>query len=58
LASGCVLTIASNQVVGARITGYGTPTGGNRTLSFAAVTPAEQVLAQLVADLKTHGLIS
>lgn len=45
------------QVVSGRITGYGTPTGGNRGLSFAAVTQAEQVLAQLVADLKTHGLI-
>jgi hypothetical protein len=51
------LQINGTQVVSTRITGYGTPTGGNRTLSFAAVTQAEQVLAQLVADLKTHGLI-
>jgi hypothetical protein len=58
LGTGSVLTIGANQVVGARITGYGTPTGGNKTLSFAAITQAEQVLAQLVADLKTHGLIS
>jgi hypothetical protein len=51
------IQINSTQVVGTQIGGYGTPTGGNRTLSFAAVTQAEQVLAQLVADLKTHGLI-
>jgi len=51
------LQINNTKVVGTRITGYGTPTGGNRGLSFAATTQAEQVLAQLVADLKTHGLI-
>jgi hypothetical protein len=58
LVTGSGYRINAQQVVGARITGYGTPTGGNRTLSFAAVSQAEQVLAQLVADLKTHGLIS
>lgn len=50
--------VNGTKVVAARITGYGTPTNGNRTLSFAAVSQAEQVLAQLIADLKTHGLIS
>jgi hypothetical protein len=50
--------VNGTKVVAARVTGYGTPTNGNRTLSFAAVSQAEQVLAQLVADLKTHGLIS
>jgi hypothetical protein len=49
--------VNGTKVVAARITGYGTPTNGNRTLSFAAVSSAEQVLAQLVADLRTHGLI-
>jgi hypothetical protein len=52
------LQINSTQVVGTQISGYGTPTNGNRTLSFAAVSQAEQVLAQLIADLKTHGLIA
>jgi hypothetical protein len=57
LGTGSALIIGANQVVGARVGGYGTPTGGNRTHSFAAVSQAEQVLAQLIADLKTHGLI-
>jgi hypothetical protein len=58
LSNATQLQVQGTKVVGTRITGYGTPTGGDRTLSFAAITPVEQVLAQLVADLKTHGLIS
>lgn len=46
-----------SQVLTSRITGYGSPTGGDRTATFAASTNVEKVVAALVTDLKTHGLI-
>lgn len=53
--------VAGTQVVGARITGYGTPTGGVNQGSFAAgsITLANLAasVAQLILDLKTHGLL-
>jgi hypothetical protein len=55
-----VLTNGGTQVVGARITGWGAPTGGERVaFAGATATPAETaaVLAQLIADLISHGLI-
>ncbi len=49
------------KVVGAQITGYGTPTGGVNQGSFAAggITLANLAagVAQLILDLKTHGLL-
>lgn len=68
LSTGSVLTIGANQVVGARITGWGTP-GGTLTKATiaadaaAAPTQAEfNALAQnvraLITDLRTHGLIA
>ena len=49
------------QVVGPRIGGYGTPTGGSHQLSFAAgsITLGDlaAAVAQLIIDLKTHGLL-
>lgn len=55
------LKINGTQVVGTRITGYGTPTSGARGGSWDATTASLQNVAEtvaaLVADLKTHGLI-
>lgn len=57
VATGGVLT----QVVGPRITGYGTPTGGVNQGSFAAgsitLPNLAAGVAQLILDLKTHGLL-
>lgn len=55
------LQVGSNQVVGPRITGYGTPTNAANQGSFDAtaitlVSLAKSV-AQLILDLKTHGLL-
>ena len=66
LGTGGALIIGSNQVVGARITGYGTPTNGNKanTWDSSTITATDAnlrlvagSLAGLIADLKTHGLI-
>jgi hypothetical protein len=57
-----VLSVGTNQVVGPQIGGYGTPTGGSHQASFAAgsITLANlaAAVAQLIVDLKTHGLIA
>ena len=56
-----VLKVGTNQVVGARVTGYGTPTNGAKQPSFDATTITlgnlAAAVAQLIADLKTHGLL-
>lgn len=53
--------VGGTQVVGARITGYGTPTGGANQGSFAAgsitLPNLAAGVAQLILDLKTHGLL-
>lgn len=53
--------VAGTKVVGAQITGYGTPTGGVKTASFpgasATLAQTSAQLAQLILDLKTHGLL-
>lgn len=53
--------VGNTQVVGSQITGYGTPTGGSHQASFAAgsITLANLAacVAQLIIDLKTHGLL-
>lgn len=53
--------VAGHQVVGAQITGYGTPTGNSKLASFPAATATlaqtAAQLAQLIIDLKTHGLL-
>lgn len=55
------LKINGTQVIGPRITGYGTPTGGVNQGSFAAgsITLANLAasVAQLILDLKTHGVL-
>jgi hypothetical protein len=52
---------SGTQVVGSQITGYGTPTGGSRQASFSASTITlanlAACVAQLIVDLKTHGLL-
>ena len=52
--------VGTQQVVGARITGWGTASGGSRA-SFSAGTAtlaqSAAAVAQLIADLRTHGLI-
>lgn len=59
--SGAVYAINNVQVVGPRISGWGTPANGVRISNFDAstATPLEtaQALAQALADLKTHGLL-
>lgn len=53
--------VAGTQVVGSQITGYGTPTGGSHQSSFAAgsisLANLAAAVAQLIVDLKTHGLL-
>jgi hypothetical protein len=55
------LQVASTQVVGAQITGYGTPTNGGRISNFpgsgATLAQCGQEISQLIIDLKTHGLL-
>lgn len=49
------------QVVGAQIAGYGTPTGPVKLASFpgasATLAQTSAMVAQLITDLKTHGLL-
>ncbi len=49
------------QVVGPRVGGYGTPTGGSHQASFAAgsitLGNLAAAVAQLIIDLQTHGLL-
>lgn len=56
------LQVLSHQVVGPQIAGYGTPTGNANQGSFNAATITLPNLAagvaQLILDLKTHGLIA
>lgn len=60
LASGG-LQVQAAQVVGPQIGGYGTPTGNVKTSSFPGATATliqtSEMLAQLIIDLKTHGLL-
>lgn len=56
-----VIKINTVQVLAQQIVGYGTPTGGSRISSFPGATATllqtSQMLAQLMLDLKTHGMI-
>ena len=56
------LYLNGKQVLGSQIPGYGTPTGGARQASFAASTITLPLLAaavaQLIVDLKSHGMIA
>ncbi len=49
------------QVVGNQITGYGSPTGASKLANFpgasATLAQTSAQLAQLIVDLKTHGLL-
>jgi hypothetical protein len=55
------IEISNTQVLAQQITGYGTPTGGSRISSFpgasATLLQTSEMLAQLMTDLKTHGMI-
>lgn len=61
LASGKVHKIAGTQVVAARITGWGSPTGTAARSGFATSTVTTEQLAErvkaLIDDLRSHGLI-
>jgi hypothetical protein len=60
LASGYNYNINSLKVVGARITGWGTPTtttNRGALTSSSTTTDVLQVLGTLITDLRTHGLI-
>ena len=51
--------VSTTQVLGARINGWGTSTGGARGAITAASTLPQvaAALAQILTDLKTHGMI-
>jgi hypothetical protein len=55
------VSVGSAKVLGTQIIGWGTPTGGARTASFngasATLPQTSAVLAQLILDLKTHGML-
>jgi hypothetical protein len=55
------MLLNGTQVVGPRIAGWGTPTGNARTASFngasATLPQTSAVVAQIITDLKTHGLL-
>lgn len=54
--------VSAIQVVGAQISGYGTPTGQSRLASFpgasATLVQCSAQIAQIITDLKTHGLLA
>jgi hypothetical protein len=53
-------SLASTQVVGTRITGWGLATNGGRSAfnaSTATLAQTAAAVAQLIADMTTHGLI-
>lgn len=56
-----VIKINTVQVLQQQVPGYGTPTGGSRISSFPGATATllqtSQMLAQLMLDLKLHGMI-
>ena len=49
------------KVLGAQITGWGTPTGPSRVANFpgasATLVQCSNAIAQIIADLKTHGML-
>lgn len=55
------LQVGASQVIGARINGYGVPTGGARQPSFAAgaitLPNLAACVAQLIVDWETHGAL-
>jgi hypothetical protein len=59
LATGHVLNVAGNNVVGNRVTGWSASSGGSRAAITGSSTLPQVAagLAQLIADLTTHGLI-
>ncbi|TCK39629.1 hypothetical protein B0G84_4969 [Paraburkholderia sp. BL8N3] len=55
------LAIAGQRVVGAQIAGYGAPTGAAKLSNFpgatATLAQTSAMVAQIIADLRTHGLL-
>lgn len=59
-ATAATYKVGSNQVVGARITGWGSAINGAKTAfngSTATLAATSAAVAQLIADLTTHGVI-
>ena len=52
---------SGTKVVGAQVTGYGTPTGASRLSNFpgasATLAQTSAQVAQMITDLKAHGLL-
>jgi hypothetical protein len=61
VAAGGGFAINNEQVLNSRIAGWGSPTGNVRISSFngstATLSQTAQVVAQLITDLKVHGLL-
>jgi hypothetical protein len=55
------VSVNATQVAGPRITGWGTPTGPSRISNFpgasATLVQCSNAIAQIIADLKTHGML-
>ena len=55
------VAVNATKVLGAQITGWGTPTGQSRIASFpgasATLVQCSNAIAQIIADLKTHGML-
>ncbi len=54
-------SVADTKVVGAQISGYGTPSGNSKISSFpgasATLAQCSEMIAQIITDLKAHGLL-
>jgi hypothetical protein len=58
--NGVTYSVAGVKVVGARVTGWGVATGGSPvafTAGTATLAQTAAAVAQLITDLRTHGLI-
>lgn len=60
--NGAAYKVGSVQVVGSQISGYGVPTGPSKLANFpgasATLVQCSAQIAQIIADLKTHGLLA
>ena len=55
------VAVNATKVLGAQIAGWGTPTGPSRIANFpgasATLVQCSNAIAQIIADLKTHGML-
>lgn len=60
--NGAAYKVGSVQVVGSQISGYGVPTGPSKLANFpgasATLVQCSAQIAQIISDLKTHGLLA